>query len=121
MIAEYRKRIAEEGCEVPDQLMAIVGLNAEQQARAAASLNDFRYIGILRRTIVDIPGIAYSASLCPIDASQVQVFVDDADPFACPIYADLVRSLGTYASQYNVLIKKERDERGIDACATDLQ
>jgi hypothetical protein len=120
-IAGTRKKIADEGCEIPVQLTALVGLNAEQRARAAALLNDFRYIGILRRTIVEIPGVAYSASLCPIDASQVQVFVDDADPFYCPVYADLVKSLGTFASQYNVLIKKAREERGIDACASNLQ
>ena len=95
--------------------MALIGTSPDQVANAAKILNDLRYFGISNRSI-EVPGVSYSFSLCPVITRQIQVFELDADPSSCPTYNELAKSLGTFAALYNALILEERKVRGIETC-----
>jgi hypothetical protein len=121
MTKGIRATIRSQGCNIPGQLMEIIGQYAEQRFGAAISRGDFRYIGISSAS-VDVPGISYSSALCPVSANQIQMF-DGVGPAAsrCPMHNSLLRSLGVFGGQYNVLMKAEREKRGMGTCATDAE
>ena len=117
LVKALKENIAAEGCEIPEQLTALIGLSAGQVVDAAKALGDLRYFGIARPN-VDVPGVSYSFALCPVIPDQIQVFVEAAEASRCPTYLELLKSLGTFAAQYNALILEERKKRDLETCTT---
>lgn len=111
-----KAQIMEQDCDIPEQLVAILGQSAEERAAAAIILNDFRYMA-LSGEAVEVPVIEYSYELCPLQRENLQLF--DADPHVarCPIHQELLMSLRTFAGQYNFYIFRARVERDMETCA----
>lgn len=111
-----KAQIIEQGCDIPEPLLAIVGQSAEERAAAAIILNDFRYMA-LSAVAVEVPAINYSSVLCPLQGENLQLFDADPDVARCPMHKELMISLRTFAGQYNFYIYKARVERDMETCA----
>jgi hypothetical protein len=116
-ISQIKAQIMAQNCDIPEQLVAIVGQSAEERSAAAIILNDFRYMALSGETL-EVPVIEFSSVLCPVQVENLQLFDADPDVARCPIHNELLTSLRTFAGQYNFYIFKARVERGMKTCAT---